>query len=114
MIKNTRANKYRIIYKDICLSCISLLNFQSFLVKRCQPSYSPIGNRTKQIVWELNIQSKTVSKNRQFFFIEPLTEQAKQFVLTADFEGLALRNTSTPGFGKADFVSYYLEWLGEN
>ena len=55
-----------------------------------------------------------MKQNRQFFFIEPLTEQAKQFVLTADFEGLALRNTSTPGFGKADFVSYYLEWLGEN
>ena len=52
-----------------------------------------------------------MKQNRQFFFIEPLTEQAEQFVLTADFEGLALRNTSTPGFGKADFISYYLEWL---
>ena len=55
-----------------------------------------------------------MKQNHQFFFIKPLTEQAKQFILTADFEGLALRNTSTPGFGKADFISYYLEWLGEN
>lgn len=26
-----------------------------------------------------------------------------------DFEKLANRNTSTPGFGKADFVDYYNE-----
>ena len=32
---------------------------------------------------------------------------------TADFEGLAARNTSTPGFGKADFISYYMQWLQE-
>ena len=26
-----------------------------------------------------------------------------------DFNNLAARNTSTPGFGKGDFVSYYEE-----
>jgi hypothetical protein len=26
-----------------------------------------------------------------------------------DFNALAERNTSTPGFGKGDFVSYYTE-----
>jgi hypothetical protein len=26
-----------------------------------------------------------------------------------DFNALAARNTSTPGFGKGDFVSYYIE-----
>jgi len=36
---------------------------------------------------------------------------AKKFALEGDFENLAMRNTSTPGFGKADFVSYYLEWV---
>lgn len=29
-----------------------------------------------------------------------------------DFNNLASRNTSTPGFGKADFISYYLEIKG--
>lgn len=51
--------------------------------------------------------------NIQFFFIEPLCEQAEKFVLNGDFVGLAARNTSTPGFGKADFISYYLQWLEE-
>jgi len=30
-----------------------------------------------------------------------------------DFNALAARNTSTPGFGKGDFVSYYIELKGE-
>ena len=52
-----------------------------------------------------------MKQNRQFFFIQPLTDMAKKFTLEGDFENLAMRNTSTPGFGKADFVSYYLEWV---
>ena len=31
-----------------------------------------------------------------------------------DFEKLANRNTSTPGFGKADFVDYYNELKQES
>lgn len=46
---------------------------------------------------------------QQFFFIQPLTEQSKKIILNMDFNSLAERNTSTPGFGKGDFVSYYTE-----
>lgn len=48
--------------------------------------------------------------NIQMFLMKPNTEAARQFILNADYEGLALRNTSTPGFGKADFISYYNEY----
>lgn len=50
-----------------------------------------------------------MKRNIQFFFIKPLTEQADEFVRACDFNALAERNISTPGFGKADFVGYYLE-----
>lgn len=53
------------------------------------------------------------TKKQQFFFIEPLTEEAEQIILNMDFNALAERNTATPGFGKGDFVSYYTE-LKEN
>lgn len=46
---------------------------------------------------------------QQFFFIQPLTEQAEQIILNMDFNALAERNTTTPGFGKGDFVNYYIE-----
>lgn len=53
--------------------------------------------------------------NIQFFFIKPKNETAKHFILEdADFTALAERNTATPGFGKADFVSYYTEYLQKN
>lgn len=52
-----------------------------------------------------------MKQNIQFFFIQPLTPEADTFVRNADFAALAERNTSTPGFGKADFVSYYLEQI---
>jgi hypothetical protein len=51
-------------------------------------------------------------KKQQFFFIKPLTEGARQIILHMDFNALAERNTSTPGFGKGDFVSYYKELTG--
>ena len=54
-----------------------------------------------------------MKQNIQFFFFEPLCDNAEQFIHEGDFEGLAARNTSTPGFGKADFVSYYTQWLEE-
>jgi hypothetical protein len=47
--------------------------------------------------------------NIQFFFIKPKTAEAKDFIFNIDFTALAERNTATPGFGKADFISYYLE-----
>lgn len=48
-------------------------------------------------------------KKQQFFFIKPLTLEAEHIILNMDFNALAERNTATPGFGKGDFVSYYME-----
>lgn len=53
----------------------------------------------------------TGNKKQQFFFIKPLTEKAEDIILSMDFNALAERNTATPGFGKGDFVSYYMELL---
>lgn len=54
-----------------------------------------------------------MNKNIQFFFIKPLTKQAEQFIQVCDFRALAERNIATPGFGKADFVGYYEEYLNK-
>lgn len=52
------------------------------------------------------------TKKQQFFFIKPLTEEARALIMNMDFNALAERNTSTPGFGKGDFVNYYIELKG--
>ena len=52
-------------------------------------------------------------KKQQFFFIKPKTDEAMTIIKSMDFNSLAARNTSTPGFGKGDFVGYYME-LKEN
>ena len=54
-------------------------------------------------------EKMTGAKKQQFFFIKPLTEDARNVILNMDFNALAERNTATPGFGKGDFVSYYTE-----
>ena len=54
-------------------------------------------------------EKMTGTKKQQFFFIKPLTEEAENLILNMDFNALAERNTATPGFGKGDFVSYYIE-----
>ena len=54
-------------------------------------------------------EKMTAAKKQQFFFIKPLTEEAENLILNMDFNALAERNTATPGFGKGDFVSYYIE-----
>lgn len=54
----------------------------------------------------------TGEHKQQFFFIQPLTEEARKIILSMDFNALAERNTSTPGFGKGDFVQYYTELKG--
>lgn len=58
---------------------------------------------------DYNEIKKMMDENIQFFFIKPLTNEANEFVKQADFSALAERNTSIPGFGKADFISYYME-----
>lgn len=56
------------------------------------------------------IKEKMINRpKQQFFFIKPKTEIARKIILSMDFNNLAERNTSTPGFGKGDFVSYYNE-----
>lgn len=47
----------------------------------------------------------------QFFFIQPLTPEADALIHQIDFTELASRNTTTPGFGKADFVAFVQETL---
>lgn len=54
-------------------------------------------------------EKMTGEKKQQFFFIKPLTDEAEEIINNMDFNALAARNTSTPGFGKGDFVSYYIE-----
>lgn len=54
-------------------------------------------------------EQMTGERKKQFFFIKPLTEEARKIILNMDFNALAARNTATPGFGKGDFVSYYTE-----
>ena len=54
-------------------------------------------------------EKMTGSRKQQFFFIKPLTSEAEEIILNMDFNALAERNTVTPGFGKGDFVSYYVE-----
>lgn len=54
-------------------------------------------------------EKMTGTKKQQFFFIKPLTEASEKLILGMDFNALAERNTTTPGFGKGDFVSYYIE-----
>ena len=58
-------------------------------------------------------EKMTGAKKQQFFFIQPLTDDAEKIIRSMDFNALAERNTSTPGFGKGDFVSYYIELKGE-
>jgi len=55
------------------------------------------------------MDGSSTGKKIQFFFIKPLNDTAKSIINKMDFEKLANRNTSTPGFGKADFVDYYNE-----
>lgn len=59
--------------------------------------------------YELVKAKMTGERKQQFFFIKPLNDEAEEIILNMDFNSLAERNTSTPGFGKGDFVSYYME-----
>lgn len=51
----------------------------------------------------------TAQKKQQFFFIKPLTAESESIIERMDFEQLAKRNTTTPGFGKGVFIAYYNE-----
>ncbi|MDR0911124.1 MAG: hypothetical protein LBM96_00810 [Methanobrevibacter sp.] len=53
------------------------------------------------------------NKQIQFFFIKPLNKRAREIISKIDFNQLADRNTTVKGFGKADFISMYLENLNK-
>lgn len=46
-----------------------------------------------------------------WMFFKGRTEEITDILLSLDFSELALRNTSRPGFGKADVISFYEEYL---
>lgn len=55
------------------------------------------------------LKQQVYTTNQQFFFIQPLNDKARKIISKMDFNQLAARNTATPGFGKGDFVNYYME-----
>ena len=55
------------------------------------------------------LKNQVYTTNQQFFYFEPLTKEAEEIFLNMDLNALSLRNMSTPGFGKGDFVQFYLE-----
>lgn len=64
----------------------------------------------RQIVYDYMTGANNGRKS-QIFFIKPLTDKADEFVRQLNFKDLAMKNTSTPGFGKADFIKTYEEYI---
>ena len=54
------------------------------------------------------IKDRVYNSSDQFFFMNPLTDEAENIIKLIDFENLANQNTTTRGFGKADFCAEYL------
>lgn len=48
------------------------------------------------------------STNLQLFFVKPLSDEARERILSMDLPALAASNLSTPGFGKGEFVAEYM------
>ena len=46
-------------------------------------------------------------KNKQWLFVKANNDKAYEILYNMDFEKLSKKNTSTPGFGKADVVEEY-------
>lgn len=59
------------------------------------------------------VRSIMYGTNLQLFLIKPLTDEARKIILSMDRDALARQNLSTPGFGKADFVSEYIRLKNE-
>lgn len=55
------------------------------------------------------LKNAVETTNQQFFYFQPLTKEAEEVFLKMDLNELSKRNMSTPGFGKGDFVQFYLE-----
>lgn len=67
--------------------------------------------KDKQIVKDYMTGANNNGKKSQMFFIKVLNSEADERIKKLDFNVLALKNTSTPGFGKADFIKFYEENL---
>lgn len=50
-----------------------------------------------------------LKKNIQYIFFKAKTPEIKKRLESLDFEALSHKNTTTPGFGKADVVKFYNE-----
>lgn len=59
------------------------------------------------------VRSIMYDTNLQLFLIKPLTNEARDIILSMDRDALARQNLSTPGFGKADFVGEYIRLKNE-
>lgn len=53
------------------------------------------------------IKERMLTSSDQFFFMKPLTKEAEEIIKKIDFDELAKQNTTTKGFGKADFCIEY-------
>jgi len=47
--------------------------------------------------------------NKQMFFVKCHNQESKEIISSMDLNELAQSNLTTPGFGKADFILYYLD-----
>lgn len=52
-------------------------------------------------------------RKKQFIFFKAKNEEILNRLMSLDFEALSLKNTSTPGFGKADVVEAYEQRFGK-
>jgi hypothetical protein len=53
-------------------------------------------------------------KTTQWMFIKAKNNTAFERLYNLDYESLAMKNTSTPGWGKADLVLYYIDKYSKN
>lgn len=54
------------------------------------------------------INPETMPRNKQYIFIQPLTDRAREVFRQIDFSKLSHKNTTIPGFGKADLIAEYV------
>jgi len=54
-----------------------------------------------------------MSRKKQWFFIKAKNKEVLNTLYDMDFEALSRKNTSTPGFGKADFIAEYEKMTGK-
>ena len=58
---------------------------------------------------EKHYDKDKMSRNKQFIFFKAKDQEVLERLKAIDFEELSMLNTSTPGFGKADLIKYYVD-----